>query len=285
MSIQIYLQIFLSLLIFSFVSATIKWIDANPFTIGIARLAMASLGIFVVVLIKHPWRDFVRVSRENWKGLVSLGLLFFIHWLTYFFSIKWSSASLGILSLSTYGIFMGFLAAVFTSEKFYRKDLLASVFCLFGVYFLVPEFTLANRDTLGVILGLISAVFYAMIPIVHKKCKDVPFLIRIFYQFFIAFLGFLITIPWSRWDLETKDWLGLIYLGVGATLVAHSLWSNVATKLDGKTAGLIYYSYIPLSVFISYWFLAEQLQMQNIIGGLLIICGLIFGLVGQKKSL
>lgn len=285
MSIQIFLQTFLSLLIFSFVAATIKWIDANPFTIGITRLAMASVGVFVFVLFKHPWNEFVRVSRENWKGLVGLGFLFFIHWLTYFFSIKWSSASLGILSLSTYGVLMGILAALFTTEKFYRKDLIASFFCLFGVYFLVPEFTLANRDTLGVALGLISAIFYAMIPIVHKKLKDVPFLIRMFYQFFIAFLGFLMTLPWSRWDLESKDWLGLIYLGVGATLVAHSLWSYVATRLDGKTAGLIYYSYIPFSVFISYWFLAEKLELKNIIGGIMIIGGLIFGLMGQKKSL
>lgn len=283
MSASLILQIVLSLAIFSFVSTTIKFIDANPFTIGISRLLMASVGVALMISFQHSWKEFRSHSQKEWKSLTKLGFYFFIHWLTYFFSIKTSSASLGILSLSTYGVFMGVMAAVFRGESLSSKDLMASALCLAGVYFLVPEFHLHNSDALGIGLGLVSAFFYALIPLSHKSLVKVPFLIRMFYQFFIAFLAFLFTLPWSQWDLAAKDWWGLIYLGVGATLIAHSLWSNVATRLTGKAAGLIYYSYIPISVLIAVYFLDESLDQQMLIGAALIILGLVLGLVLDRK--
>ena len=283
MSASLILQIVVSLAIFSFVSTTIKFIDANPFTIGISRLLMASVGVALMISFQHSWKEFRSHSQKEWKSLTKLGIYFFIHWLTYFFSIKTSSASLGILSLSTYGVFMGVMAAVFRGESLSSKDLLASALCLAGVYFLVPEFHLHNSDALGIGLGLVSAFFYALIPLSHKSLVKVPFLIRMFYQFFIAFLAFLFTLPWSQWDLAAKDWWGLIYLGVGATLIAHSLWSNVATRLTGKAAGLIYYSYIPISVLIAVYFLDESLDQQMLIGAALIILGLVLGLVLDRK--
>lgn len=179
---------------------------------------------------------------------------------------------------------MGILAAVFRGESFQARDLIASVVCVIGVYFLVPEFNLSNSDTIGVLLGLVSGFFYALIPLGHKHLAHVPFLIRIFFQFFVALIFFLFTYPWSEWNLESKDWWGLLYLGIGATLIAHSLWSNVATRLTGKAAGLIYYSYIPISVFISFLFLGEQLDQKNILGACLIISGLVIGLLVDKKS-
>lgn len=284
MSAALILQIILSLAIFSFVSTTIKVIDANPFTIGIARLFMASLGVAALIFFKHTWKEFYAHSQKEWRSLSRLGLYFFIHWLTYFFSIKTSSASLGILSLSTYGVFMGVMAAVLRGEGLSSKDLMASALCLAGVYFLVPEFNLQNSDALGIALGLVSAFFYALIPLSHKSLVKVPFLIRMFYQFFIAFLAFLFTLPWSQWDLKVMDWWGLIYLGVGATLIAHSLWSNVATRLTGKAAGLIYYSYIPISVFIAFYFLDEKLDQKMFVGATLIILGLVLGLVLDRRT-
>lgn len=244
---------------------------------------MASFGVALMIAFQHSWKEFCAHSQKEWKSLTKLGIYFFIHWLTYFFSIKTSSASLGILSLSTYGVFMGVMAAFFRGESLTSKDLMASALCLAGVYFLVPEFNLHNSDALGIALGLVSAFFYALIPLSHKSLVKVPFLIRMFYQFFIAFLAFLFTLPWSQWDLTAKDWWGLIYLGVGATLIAHSLWSNVATRLTGKAAGLIYYSYIPISVLIAVYFLDESLDQKMLMGAALIILGLVLGLVLDRK--
>ena len=54
---------------------------------------------------------------------------------------------------------------------------------LVGIYFLTPEFNLQNNYTLGVIFGLISSVFYALINILLKQKIDTyNGSVLIFYQ-------------------------------------------------------------------------------------------------------
>lgn len=278
------LEIFISLGIFSAVSTTIKSIHADPFTIGIARLLMASFGIFIYMMLKHSRSEVLRYSRSNWRSLGLLGFYFFVHWLTYFFSIKWSTASLGILSLSAYGVILGILSAVLHREPLHRKDLFTSLCCLAGVYFLIPEFNFENQYTLGVLIGLVSAFFYALVPITHKKINHVPLRIRVFYQFFVALIFFLFTFPWSHWELSGSDWGGLIFLGIGATLIAHSLWSKVTSQLPGKTSGLIYFSYIPFSVLSAQYFLGDHLSIRSLFGAFLILAGSVLGLVSPAPK-
>lgn len=285
MSLPLLFEIFVSLGIFSLISPTIKGIHADPFTIGIVRLAIASAGMMTFVFLEHSWSEFKDHTLKNIRGLILLGAVFFVHWLTYFFSIKWSTASLGVLSLSTYGVLLGPLSAILRKEPFHQKDILSSLCCFAGVYFLIPEFNFQNQYTLGIIVGLVSAFFYALVPISHKRINHVPFRIRIFYQFFVAFIGFLFTAPYSHWNLNQKDWAGLIFLGVGGTLIAHTLWAKVSSHLHGKTAGLIYYSYIPFTVLFSHLLLRDQLTLQNILGGLLILLGLTLGLVLPHRQL
>lgn len=277
MSMRLFAEIFISLGLFSLVSSTIKWINADPFVIGIVRLLIAASGMLIFVMLKYKWAEFIRHSCQDWRGLSYIGVFFFGHWLTYFFSIKLSTASLGILSLSTYGVLLGVLGAYFRKEPYGKKDLIAGAVCLFGVYFLIPEFNFQNTHTLGVVVGLLSAIFYSLVPLAHKRINHVPARIRIFYQFFGALICFLFTAPLANWNLSVSDWWGLIFLGVGGTLIAHSLWSHISSRLHGKTAGLIYYSYIPFSVLFAHLLLGDELGLRNLVGGGLILLGLLVG--------
>jgi drug/metabolite transporter (DMT)-like permease len=284
MSIRLFAEVFISLGLFSLVSSTIKWISADPFVIGIVRLLIAASGMFIFVRLKYTWAEFTYYSRKEWRGLSYIGIFFFLHWLTYFFSIKLSTASLGILSLSTYGVLLGIMGAYFRREPYGVKDLLSAVVCLLGVYLLIPEFNFKNTYTLGVMIGLSSAVFFSLVPLVHKRINHVPARIRIFYQFFGALICFLFTAPWANWNITVADWWGLIFLGLGATLIAHALWSHISSRLHGKTAGLIYYSYIPFSVLFAHLLLGDQLGSRNLFGGGLIILGLLLGTLMPTKA-
>jgi len=276
------LEIIFSLAIFSTVATTLKFVHANPFTIGIVRLLIASIGMLMVVLKKHSWSQLRQYTKSDGKQLFLIGTLFFCHWVTYFFSIKLSSASLGILSLSTYGVFMGIIGSIVHHEPFYKRDLLASFVCVIGVFFLIPEFSFENKNTLGLLVGLISAFFYSLVPMVQKKLSHVPQNIRTFYQFFGALPFFLCTYPLSNWDLSRNDWLGLIYLGTAATLIAHTIWSKVCSEIPSKTSGLIYYTYIPLSVSLAVFVMGDELSPKVLLGAGFIFSGLLLGIAGKN---
>lgn len=272
------IQIIIALTMFSFVAVALKWVNANPFTIGFIRLAMACSGILVLVIRKKHLQAFLNSSPKEKRILVAIGLCFSIHWLTYFFSIKLSNASFGVLSLSTYGIFMAVMGKLFRNESLGLKKLLGAFVCFAGVCLLVPELNFENEFTLGIFVGLISAFFYACVPILHKTVIHIDQDLRVFSQFFFALIAFSLTLPYCDFNLSKNDWFGLLYLGFGATLIGHTMWARATTVIPAYLSGLIYYSYIPFTLLISHFTLNETFTTTNLLGGALILIGIILGL-------
>lgn len=61
---------------------------------------------------------------RNWFDLFIIGAIFGLHWLTYFLSIKLSSASIGVIGVSTFGIHLLILNWLVKGQRvtlFYRR--------------------------------------------------------------------------------------------------------------------------------------------------------------------
>ena len=71
----------ITILMMGAVPIIIRSIDANPWTIGLARLGVAT----IIVWATGRW---VMPSRRELKVLAIIGLLFGAHWALYFISIK-----------------------------------------------------------------------------------------------------------------------------------------------------------------------------------------------------
>ena len=166
------------------VPVAVKFVSANTYTIGIARLTVAALGSYVMLRKK---RRMLSISFKNWLILLSLGLLFGLHWLTFFLSIKIASAAIASIGLSTYGVHL--INAVTLT------DALAVILAIIGSIIVIPDFTLENNTTQGICLSVISGLFYASLPIIHQKNPQLSSSIRAFGQFLFALIFFPIFFP------------------------------------------------------------------------------------------
>ena len=45
-----------------------------------------------------------------------------------------------------------------------------------------------------------------------------------------------------------RDWAGLLFLAIGVTLIAHSLWVRVTTQIAPSLTSIIYYGQIPIAI-------------------------------------
>lgn len=276
LSARVAAEVAVALFFFGCIAVVVKFISANPFTIGIARLAITVAVLAPLLLFTGRLRDF---SRSDVRPLALIGVLFVFHLLAFFFGIKIGSASVAAVGLSTYGIHLIVLGWFLQRSRFTPLDVLLIAMAIAGSIVVVPEYNLRNQEVMGLGLGVLSGFFYAFLPILHQKHARIPGFTRALGQFTFALLVFLLFWPLSDWRLEMRDWLGLLFLGILCTLLSHTLWVRVTTTLSTKATSVTYYLYVPVSLALSVLILDERVDTGMIAGAGLIIAANIIGVL------
>lgn len=260
----------ITLLLMSLVPVFIKMTSATPVTIAIFRLFVATV---LMLLFLRPKSIQGLLNRNTLLPLFFIGFLFALHWITYFISIKMATASIGILGMSTYGIHLIFLGWAIRKHKPGVFDFMALLLALAGTYFIIPEFSISNNTTIGILLGVFSGFCFALLPVLHQHYAHIPERARILGQFLFALLAFSFFFPVAEWKLQPLDWWALLYLAVAGTFIAHSLWVRVTTKVSTVLSSLIFYLIIPMTMLISHFWLGELMPFDKLLGAFLIVAG------------
>ncbi|WP_187276494.1 DMT family transporter [Parahaliea maris] len=241
---------------------------ANEVTIGFTRLAIATLVFTPMVL----WQGRLwRLAPRQWRQLVVIGLVFAVHWLSYFASIKLSTPSIAALTITTYGVQYMLLAWFFNGERVAAVEWIAIACCFAGCLVVSPALSFDNATSKGIAVGLFSALLYAVLPLLHQRAEGVRTADRTWGQFFFALLFFLPLWPLSSWELQTADVYQLLTLALLCTVISHGLWVKSSTELPAIYSSMIYYLYLPLSMLESVLFLGESLTPQKILGAALVV--------------
>ena len=258
-----------AVLVMSAVPVLVKATEANAVTVGIARLGIAVLAFMPLVLFRG---HLLRLSARQWLQLVIIGIVFGLHWLTYFFSIKLATAAIAALTILTYSVQYLVLAYLFNGEKVAPVEWLAIGVCFAGCVVVSPEFSLENDVSLGIAVGLLSALLYAAMPLLHQRAASIGTLERTWGQFFFALLLFLPLWGKANWDLQITDVYQLLVLGLMCTVVSHGLWVKTSTELPAIYSSMIYYLYLPGALIGSALFLGEPMTPVKVAG-----CALVLG--------
>jgi drug/metabolite transporter (DMT)-like permease len=270
----------ITLILMALVPVGIKLTAATPITIAVFRLAVA---VVMMVAFLRPKSLSELFQKKALLPLILIGFFFALHWITYFLSIKKATASIGLLGMSTYGIHLIFLGWGIRKHKPGPFDILALILATAGTYFIIPEFSLTNNITVGILLGVFSGFCFALLPVLHQQYSFIPERARILGQFLFALLTFSFFLPVTDWQLESMDWWVLLYLAVGGTFIAHSLWVRVTTSVSTTVSSLIFYLIIPMTMLISHFLLEEPMPFQKIAGAVLIVSGNVVSFAGKIR--
>lgn len=249
------------------VPVLVKSTNANAVTIGLVRLVVAVLALSPFVVRSK----LLTLSRAEWSALAMIGLVFGIHWLAYFYSIKLATAAIGAMAVSTYGVQYLLLAWIIRGEKLKLVECAAVGLCFGGCLIVAPAVSLNNDMTIGVFLGVFSASLYAALPFLHQRTQHLGTAVRTWGQFLFALLVFLPLLPAANWQLAAADVYKLLTLGLLCTVVAHGLWVKVSTELPALFTSLIYYLYVPISMSLSVLLIDETLTTEKIAGAVMIV--------------
>ena len=258
-----------AVLTMSAVPVLIKSTEANSVTIGIVRLLIAVAAFAPVVLWR---RRLLRLSARQWRQLLVIGLVFGVHWLTYFLSIKLATAAIAALTILTYSVQYLVLAFLFNRERVRAVEWLAIGLCFAGCLVVAPDLSLGNDVTAGIAVGLFSALLYAALPLLHQRAAGIETTERAFGQFLFALPVFLPLLGLANWNLGVSDLYQLLVLGLLCTVVSHTLWVKATTELPAIYASMIYFLYLPGAFVGSVVFLGEPATPRKLLG-----CAIVLG--------
>jgi drug/metabolite transporter (DMT)-like permease len=259
----------------------IRHVSANPWTIGLVRLGVATTGMALLVAAARRW---VTPAPREWRALALIGLLFGIHWALYFLSIKISSAAIAVIGQSTFGVHLVVLGWVIGHHQVERADLVAVGLAVAGSLMVAPRWSLQDADTLGLLLGIVSSFFYAFLPILHQRLSHLSSAMRVLGQFSFGLLVFLPSLPAAEWQLPAGDWLWLMVLAVICTLVQHTLWTRLTTRLPTLTTSVLFYLAVPVTLVFGVVLLGERVSGWMLAGAALIVSGNLLALLRRRRG-
>jgi len=267
------LEINLAMLFISTSGVLGRYIALPPaVTIGLRAFgAMLLLGVFV------KWKGLsFTLSRKDAPAILLSGVLMGGHWITYFYSLQLSNVAIGMLSLFTYPVMTSLLEPLFLKTKFSKIHLLLGLLVLIGIYFLAPSFDPDNDYFLAILVGLISALCYALRNLLVKtKIKDYNGSVVMWYQTLVI----AIMLTPAYFLLETEGFVSeLPYIAILAlvtTALGHTLFL-FSLKRFSVTAASLMSSVQPIyGIILGILFLQEIPGWRTIIGGSLILVSVV----------
>lgn len=216
-------------------------IDLDSFYIVWHRVLIAIIALAIgLVLMKKSLR--ITSSKELMK-ILGVGIIVALHWMTFYKSISLSTASLGILCLSTTTIHVTWLEPLVMKRKFSLLEFFFGLIVIYGIYFVSSDFN--ENDYEALIYGLFSALFAALFSVFNAKLsEESPSHQITFYELMMAliFLTIVLIVQGDfnahLFEMRWSDFLWLLFLGVLCTSFAFLATIEVVKRLGAFTVSL-----------------------------------------------
>jgi drug/metabolite transporter (DMT)-like permease len=268
----------------SFVSTKVLLnLEMQPVEIYIYRFTLAYL---LILIFKRS-----KLFSQNWRdeGLLMLcGILAgSIYFLAENFALRYTLVSNVSLLTSTSPLITTLLIGVmYKAERPGSGMIIGSLVALAGVGCVIfnSSFNLEIRP-LGDILALAGAFSWALYSLILKKLNalyDVWFITRkTFFYGVLTSLPFLYVEPprYNVMEIFTISdlWINLLFLGLGASLVAYVLWASTVKKVGAVKANNYLYLQPIITLVVSAVLLNEHVSVVGFIGCIMILVGLWLG--------
>lgn len=257
-------------MLFGFTGLFGKLIHANPAIIVIGRTVVAVIALLIAARMQR--RSLALESRRDHASMVLAGAVLTAHWFAFFRSIQVSSVSVGLLSYSSYPLFVTLLEPLFFREKLRFTDLMSAGLVMAGLAVMTPVFDLGNNVTRGVCWGVVAGLTCALLSLLSRaQVRRSPTLTVTFHQ--LVWSG-LFAVPLVLWDGEMITWETaglLVVLGTIFTAIPQALFIASLRHLRVHLASVIVGLEPIYAIVFAFFLLSEIPGPRTLLGGALII--------------
>ena len=172
-----------------------------------------------------------------------IGTIQALHWVSFYGSIKYANVTIALTCLSTSALLSSLLEPLVLKKKFDPLEILLGLFAIAGI---VVIYNTHLQFSIGIIIGLLSALLTVIVSVLNKKMIDKyePESITL-YQLTGGFVGLTILIPVLQYLIPAAhqlpkplDWIWLVILSWVCTILTFFLYINSLKKVSAFTMNL-----------------------------------------------
>lgn len=228
-------------------------------------------------------------NKSTNKELLILSLATTLAFGTEIFSINWISPILNtLIDNSFFPVFVALFSSWLLKEKISKAIFIGLLICVVGLWvFNTRDLTSENFNfsLLGIGLALSSSIFFAMtIPYTTILVNKMSIEKIIFYRFTLSsiiLLPFVLYSGMYKIDLTALLKIGVLSL-IGYFFTLY-IAINTLKKIPPTIFGVFFLSVPIFSFIFSLIILKTEIDFMNMIGSLIVVCGLTFTFIKQKN--
>jgi len=248
--------------------------------------------ITLALMIKLQGDSLLLDCLADYRMAIMLGVSIGLHWVTYFYAMQLAGVAVGMLAFFCYPVVTVFLEPLFNKNKPHARDVGCAIAVFIGVFLLVPEMSMQNDTTLGIIIGIVSGFLFALRNVLHKQYfSHYKGTQAMFYQtsvvaiMLVAFVDFNPLEMTGLWSDGQLGQLGLLLiLSMIFTAAPHAFLAHCFKQLSAKTAGLISCLQPLYGLVLAALILGQWPGSSVYVGGLLIVAAAVFETVLVTKK-
>ncbi len=253
-----------------------KLVPLNAAAISLARALVAF--VLLLVIVKVSEKRLRLHSTKDAAIACILGTFMALHWVTYFYAMQYSTVATGMIALYTFPVLTVLIEPLLHKQKPSLKDVILAFVVLVGVALMVPDLNLDSEYTLGILLGVVSAFFFAFRNILNKSAfAHYSGTKNMMFQALVISLCIL-PFEWQSFShIESANtWGLLLILGIFFTALPHVLIVSGLKHLKAKSMSLIACLSPFYGAVLAAFFLSEYPNLTTVVGGTIVVSAAIF---------
>ncbi len=256
--------------------------DVPPGSLSLGRLVVAVLALGVMVRVSVPSERRRPPTRREWP-LIALGVVSWIG--VYNVALNESErridAGTAALLVQIGPILVALLATLVLGERTTRWLLIGLVVGFGGVVLIARASSSGdNGDLVGVLLGVVAALTFAVGVITQKKLLTSG-MTALEMTFWFYVVGMVVCLPWTgelvgvAADASASDIFWVVWLGVFPSAIAFVTWAYALSHSDAGTFALSTFLVPFITTLIAWLLLSEVPPAMAFVGGILCIVGVL----------
>ena len=275
------LYLHIGVILFSFSGIIGQYVEVPSILAAMGRVLCSSTLLLTIAKIKK--NSLKLDSKKDYIAIVANGMVLAVHWVTFFHSIQTSTVAIGAITFTTFPLFITFIEPIVFHERLKLKSIIRAVFVFIGVLITVPEFSLDNQMTIGILWGMVSSFTYAIATMANRYfSKKYSSRVVCIYEQGIAALVLLPSIFFVPAVWRVQDVLGVIVVGCVCTAFAYSFYITAQRRVRAQTAGIIAGMETVYGIFFAFALLHEIPTARELIGGAVILATSIITSLDKK---
>ena len=261
-------QVYLAIFLLACGSLFGKWIIiSSTLTIFVRGL----LALPLIFLIIKGWSLSFTIQKKHYIPLFISGVGLCVHWVGFFESIQQSNVATGVLLYLTFPCITSLLDPFFSNKRLSMHTVFEGLLIILGVSIISYQSDLVFSSFSVFFWGVFSALGFSIRNLISKYyLSEYPAFVLMFFQILTVVLLLSVEVKHLH-TIPDTEWIKLVILVIGFTVISHTLYLHVITTFSVTTVSLLTGLEPVIAIFLSWLLLGEVPSLYIYLGSVPIL--------------